>query len=101
VRGRARGEGEVPDARVKREEDDLGGGKVVAEHPCDLEAGHTRHRVVEHDQVGAELECLARGLVTIRRLAHNRELGVGVDERAEALAYSEVVVRDEDSLWHE
>ncbi len=94
-------EGEVPDTRVQREEDDLGGGKVVAEHPRDLEAGHARHRVVEHDQVGAELESLAGGLVPIRCFAHDLEVRVGIDERAEALAYSEVVVRDENSFRHE
>ena len=55
VRGRARGEREVADAGIQREEDDLGRGEVVAEHARDLEAGHARHRVVEHDHVGAKL----------------------------------------------
>jgi len=84
-----------------REEDDLGGGEVVAEHPGDLEARHAGHRVVEKDQVGAKLERLARGLAAVRRFAHDGEVRVRIDERAEALAYSEVVVRDEDSFLHE
>jgi hypothetical protein len=101
VRGRARCEREVADARVQREKNDLGLRKVVAEHPRDLEAGHARHGVVEHDQVRAELERLSGSLVAVSGLAHDLEVGIRVDERAEPLAYSEVVVRDENSLRHE
>ena len=101
VRGRTRCEGEVPDSGVQREEDDLRVGEVVPEHPGDFESGHAGHRVVEHDHIGTKLECLPRGLVPIRRFPHDLEVRVGVDERAEALAYSEVVVGDQDSLWHE
>ena len=101
MRGRARCEGEVADARVQREEDDLRGREVVPEHPGYLEPGHTRHGVVEHDQVGAELEGLPCRLDAISGLAHDLEVGIGVDERPKALAHGEVVVGDEDSLWHE
>ena len=55
VRGGARCEGEVPNPGVEGKENDLGSGKVVAEHPCDFETGHARHRVVEHDHVRTEL----------------------------------------------
>jgi hypothetical protein len=101
MRGSARRQREVADARVQREENDLGRWEVVAEHPSDLEAGHAGHRVVEDDQIRPELECLSGGFVAVRGLAHDLEVGVRVDERAEALAYSEVVVRDENSFRHE
>jgi len=98
---RSGGERKVADPRVEGEEDDLGGGEVVAEHPRDLEAGHARHRVVEEDQVGPKLERLAPGLDAIGGLTDDLEVGIRVDERAETLADSEVVVGDKDSLGHE
>ena len=93
---RSGGERKVADPRVEGEEDDLGGGEVVAEHPRDLQAGHTRHRVVEEDQVGPKLKRLAPGLDAIGGLTDDLEVGIRVDERAETLADSEVVVGDKD-----
>ena len=101
MRDRARGEREVADAGVEREEDDLRLGEVDAQHAGDLEAGHPGHRVVEHDQVGVELEGFLGGFVAVRGLADDLEVGIGVDKRAEPLAHGEVVVGDQNPLCHE
>src|SRR5205823_6305491 len=70
------------------------------EHPSDLETGHPGHRVVENDQVRTKLERLLGGLVAVRRFTDDLEVRVRVDERTKPLAYGEVVVGDEDALWH-
>ena len=97
---RARREREVPDARVEREEDDLGLREVDAQHASDLEAGHPGHRVVEHDQIGMKLERFLRGLVPVSGFADDLEVGIRLDERPKALADSKMVVGDENALWH-
>src|SRR5437773_2756387 len=94
-------EREVADAGVEREEDDLRLGEVDAQHAGDLEAGHPGHRVVEHDQVGVELEGFLGGFVAVRGLADDLEVGIGVDKRAEPLAHGEVGVGEQNPLCHE
>ena len=100
VRDRAGRQRQVLDPRVEGEEDDLGLGEIGAEHPRDLKPGHPGHRVVEQDQVGPKLDRLLRCLVAVSRLADDLELGIRIDERTETLAYGEVVVGDQNPLWH-
>src|SRR5437016_3003028 len=42
-----------------------------------------------------------REVRSFSEMRSSASLAGGIDERAEALAYREMVVRDEDSLWHE
>jgi hypothetical protein len=94
-------EREIADPGVEREEDDLRRGKVGAKHPCDLEAGHSGHRVVEDQQVRPELESLPRRLIPVGGLAHHLEVGVRLHERAEAAADREMVIGDENAPGHD
>ena len=100
VRDRPEGERLIADARVEREEDDLGLGKSRPQLLGDLEPGHTRHRVVEEDQIWPELERHAHRVVSVDRLPDDVELGIGIDEGAQSLSDRRVVIRDQHPRGH-
>src|SRR4029077_13879218 len=75
-------------------------GELGVEAAGDLEARHLGHRVVEDDQVGAQLERLRHRLQAVSGLPDDLEAGLRLEHRADALAYSEMVVRDQDPRCH-
>ena len=97
---RAAPQGGVADARVQGEEHDARPGKLGLERARDLDAGHLRHRVVENDQVRTEVERLRQCLRAIGSLADDFQVGFGLQHRADALAYGEVIVGDQDARCH-
>ena len=90
----------VADPRVEGEEDDARRRKLRLERPRDFDTGHLRHRVVQDDQVRAELERLRERLRAIGSLADDVHVRFGLEHRADALAYGEVVVGDQDARCH-
>ena len=90
----------VADAGVEGEEDDARVGELGAEAARDLEAGQLGHRVVEEDQVRAQLDGLRHRLDAIRGLADDLEVRLELEHGADALAYGEVIVRDQDPRSH-
>ena len=90
----------VADAGIEGKEHDAGVGEQGAQASRDFEAVHLGHRVVEHDQIGTQLERLLQGLGAIRGLADDQEVGLGLEHRTNALAYSEVIVRQQDPRCH-
>ena len=90
----------VANARIERKEDDPRVGELGAEAPRDLETRQLGHRVVEDDQIRAELDRLRHRLQAIRGLADDLEVRLGLEHRADALAYGEMIVRDQDPRCH-
>jgi hypothetical protein len=90
----------VANARIEREEDDPGVGELGVEAARDLEARELGHRVVEDDEIRAELDCLRHRLQAIGRLADDLEVRLGLEHGADALTYGEVIVRDQDPGRH-
>src|SRR6185436_20497688 len=101
VGGRTDCQREVTDTRVERQEDDRGVRQERLQLTRDLEAGLTRHGVVEKDHVWLELQGHTAGLDAVRGLADDEQLVVRREERPDALADREVVVGYEDPCWHE
>ena len=90
----------IADPRIEGEEHDARPGKLGLQRARDLDAGHLRHRVVEDDQVRVELERLRERLHAVGSLADDLEVGLGLEHRADALPYGEVVVGDQDARCH-
>ncbi len=100
MRGGADREREIAYARIERQEDDRCIGKQRADLAGDLKAALPRHRVVEHEKVRLELERLAGRIDAVNGLADHGKLVVRSEDRANALADGEVVVRDDDAGRH-
>src|SRR5439155_23486975 len=96
-RGRAGGEREVAHAGVTSEEHHRGPGELGDDHPRDVKTAEPGHRVVEDDQIGAQDAREAQRGRTVARLADDRDLALGREERADALADGEMIVGDENA----
>src|SRR3989442_10956596 len=65
--------------------------------PRGIQAAETRHRVVQDDQVWTQTPREAEGGRAVVGLTDDRDLVLFSEERAEALANSEMIVGDENA----
>ncbi len=65
----------------------------------ELEAAAARHRDVGEHQVRAGLGQFAEGLGGVARFAADHEVGLALDELAQARAHERVVVHQQDLLF--
>ena len=71
-------------------------GQVRPDLPRGLEAGHARHRDVEHAQVGLGGERLLEGRDAVVGLGDYLHVWLALDQQLQAAAHDAVVVGDED-----
>src|SRR5712691_1604529 len=81
---------------VHREHEDLEPGLAARELAGGLEAGHPRHGDVEDDELDVLLERAADRLGAVVRFGHDFEVGLGIENEAQAAADDRVVVGEED-----
>src|SRR3954454_20546291 len=81
---------------VHRQREHLRVGHVRADLARALQAGHARHRHVEHAQVRARGERLLEGLDAVGGLGDDLHVGLAFDQQLQAAAHDAVIVGDED-----
>ena len=93
-------EGEVAESRVHGQEDDAGVGELGRERARHVQTRHAGHGVVEDDEIRLELTREAQRGRAVDRFADDVDTGLEREHRADALAYGEVIVRDQDPRCH-
>jgi len=92
ARARLHGAVNVFGARVHGEDDDLGGGTVLANLRGGFNAVQLGHGRVHQHHVGLERLRLAHGLKPVGGLAHDVEVALALEQKPQALAHHRVII---------
>ena len=86
---------------LHRQDDDLGVGRLLADHGDRLEARAAGHVQVEHEHRGVVAAHIAPGALDVARLGDDLEVRLAVEQQPQAAAHDRVIVgeHDPDRLW--
>jgi hypothetical protein len=80
-----------------RQHQHAGGAELRNQPPRRLDPVEHRHPDVHQDQVGPGLQRTRHGLVPVRRLGDDFDVGLGVEDEPEAAAHQRLVVSEQDA----